>query len=187
MRSVRTAIVSMLMLAACGCGPLTASAGHTNAARRETILVAAFDDPAHLYRAYASGIADSGRFVLRDSAAYLAFWSRLAHPRGGPMIPPAIDFRVKELIVAARGRIYSEGPMISIDTVKLEGGDRVVVVRQFMPLSVCIEEFSSRGSQPLDIVVVPRDTVSRTRFVERIEHLKDCGPDAGRPSRKPIP
>lgn len=54
--------------------------------------------------------------------------------------------------------------------------ERLVVVRVTKPNRECMASTQSyHASQPVDVVLVPRDTTHATRFVERVRWLDDCG------------
>jgi hypothetical protein len=179
-------VVGLLLLASGGC---RAPAAHVIPAESidRRILIDARDDSAHLYRVLFSGVRDSSRRVVRDSAVFMTLWRRLENPKGNALATPAIDFRRTDVIVVALGSTTSEGPMISVDSVWVAGTERTIVVRRFVPHVDCPAGVAYDASQPLDVVVVPRDTIAQTRFVERTEILNDCGPVSGRFPRRTIP
>jgi hypothetical protein len=142
----------------------------------ERVVVTIRDTSAHVYHEDSGGIADSLRLVIGDSASFTEFWNRLVRTKQPNRLPPVIDFGKHSVIVAALGARGASGPRISIDTVRVQSDVRYVVVRRVLPHEHCMDFTQGYElGRPVDVVVVPRDSVRTTRFIERVVHLSDCG------------
>lgn len=113
-----------------------------------------------------SGFPTMRRLVIRDSAAWLAFWDTLmAHAR--PAVPaPAVNFEQDMVIAAALGRRANTGYSIHIDQVQGHAGDFWVYVRDRTPSLSCVR--LPAETSPVAAVRVTRQSGHAT-FVGRGE------------------
>jgi hypothetical protein len=104
---------------------------------------------------YASGLRDSARLVVRDSAAWRALWGRLHASRGGiPALPP-VDFAREMLVVAALGARGTGGYTILVDSAfAAADGGAVIAVRTLSPGPRC--GVTGAVTHPVDIARLAR-------------------------------
>lgn len=124
------------------------------------------DEFVHLIAGSRSGIGDSLRLVVRDSAAWQTLWSRITNGTGYPPIP-RVDFRRDMVLVVTSGTRPSTRWEISIDSVSVRAGNLLVFVRQVVP-DRCI--VGGMLTHPFAVVRVPRSD-RPIRFVEQHELL----------------
>jgi hypothetical protein len=125
--------------------------------------------PDQRYSASYSGFDQPARLVVRDAAAWQAFWEQM-YVGYLPQPPlPAVDFSNQMVIAAAMGKRSSGGFTISIENVS-PGAEVLVKVVSTSPGPCCGRTLAV--TQPVDVVVVPRSDAP-VRFEERAE-TRDC-------------
>lgn len=117
-----------------------------------------------------SGVTDARRLVVRDAADWRALWDEVVGARTPRPDPPAVDFGREMVIVAAMGQRGTGGFSISIDEVREENGDLVVVVRETTPGSGCF--LTQALTAPVTAVRI-RYREGPVRFIEEKE-TQDC-------------
>jgi hypothetical protein len=100
-----------------------------------------------------SGIADSVRLVVRDSAAWRRAWQAIHRPFIPQPPIPRIDFGHEMVIVAALGRRPSEGYGIVIEDAAQDSGAITVGIRKTSPGTGCL--LSAAVTQPVDVARLP--------------------------------
>ena len=80
-----------------------------------------------------SGVSDSQRVVLRDAAAWQAFWQEAVRNLTPAPPTPAVDFAMEMVVAVALGQRPTGGYDISIDGAYQAEGQLFVVVRQASP------------------------------------------------------
>ncbi len=138
---------------------------------------ATFDDRLPLARfgaaapfAYYSGIDDSLRVVVRDSAEWQRLWVALHRPMRPVPALPQVDFGREMVLVVALGQRNSGGWGIVVDSARTSGRDVEAFVRRFAPGRHC--GTTSAVTAPVDLVRLPR-RAERVRFAERLV-VEDC-------------
>jgi hypothetical protein len=143
--------------AGCGFPPLPGAPDDA-----ESLEVRGFPDD--VISAEHSGFPGQRRLVIRDSAAWLAFWDTLmAHTRTAA---PPVNFEQDMVIAAALGRRANTGYSIQIDQVQAHAGDFWVHVRGRTPNLSCVR--LPVETSPVTAVRVTRQAGHAT-FVERGE------------------
>lgn len=111
-----------------------------------------------------TGVNDSVRAVVRDSANWRALWQRINRifiP--APALPP-IDFSREMVVVAALGARPSAGYDIVIESVEQDSAGIEVALRRTGPAPGC--PVPAVMTQPLDVARIPASE-QRVRFRER--------------------
>ena len=99
------------------------------------------------------GIAEPERSVIRNAAAWDAFWNRLRDAGEIEPVPtPAVDFDSRIAIVAILGERDRGGFDIDISDLALSGDDLVVGIRLTIPGATCSQP--EVRTTPLSIVTV---------------------------------
>lgn len=118
-----------------------------------------------------SGLVDSVRVVVRDTAEWRALWQRINQPFIPPPALPPIDFQRDMIIVAALGAKPSGGYDIMIESADEDStGVEVSVVRS-SPGTGCA--LTAARTQPVDLARLPT-TTRPIRFRER-SVIVPCG------------
>ena len=116
---------------------------------------------------YWSGLTDSVRAVIADSATWQELWDRIQQGRRPAAPLPRIDFRRDALVLAALGARGSTGYAITIDSV-LQSADApptaTVYLTKTRPASGSV--VGAMKTAPLDVVRIPQ-AGGRATFVER--------------------
>ena len=111
-----------------------------------------------------TGVVDSVRVVVRDSANWRALWTRINRPFiPAPDLPP-IDFSREMVVVAGLGKRPSGGYDIVIESVEQDSSGIEVALRRASPAPGC--PVPAVMTQPLDVARIPA-SVLRVRFRER--------------------
>jgi hypothetical protein len=118
-----------------------------------------------------SGIGDSLRAIIRDSAAFADLWTRAHAPFGEKPTRPAIDFGREMIVAVALGTRPTGGYGIYLDSAATVNDSLVVYVRTVRPGATC--GTTAALTQPVDLARAPRLTLP-TRFVERAT-TRECG------------
>jgi hypothetical protein len=126
--------------------------------------------PTELVRLVNSGLDVAERAVIRDFAAWQAFWRRATRHMVPAPRPPLVDFQKDMVIIAGSGPQRSGGYSVHIDSVYEENGLLVVVVREVSPGPNCMNTMSV--TSPAIAVRVPQ-RVANPSFLER-KATRDC-------------
>jgi hypothetical protein len=110
------------------------------------------------------GIETRERGVIRDQADWTRVWTRLVRPFEPKPVPPAIDFTVDMVVVAAMGTRPTGGYGIRIDGVYSAGDRLYVVVEETSLDGGCIA--TQAITAPVTAVRVARSDL-RVAFVNR--------------------
>jgi len=108
-------LLALLLRVAVGMRALGQHAKSTSSATTPPrVLLSVHDSAAHLYTQHQTGVGDSMRAIIRDSATFAAFWTRL-DPEGSSERKqlPAVDFTKFDVVVAALGDLGAWGPYIT--------------------------------------------------------------------------
>jgi hypothetical protein len=111
------------------------------------------------------------RTVIRDAAAWEAFWQGIVANISPAPDAPVFDFDRQMVLAAAMGQRTSGGYAISIDSLFLSQGTVFALVTSVSPGPDC--GAAAVMTAPVAAVVTDR-LVGPTRFVER-ERVIDCG------------
>ena len=158
-----TRTMSFALLALIGCTPATVRelpSGAVPIAGPLDIVV----------QEYNSGINDRRRLVIRDAAAWQAFWNQ-AHGRYVPVpSAPVIDFSANIVIAATMGGRPTGGYGIEIESLHEASGDvfAIVIERSAGPSCGTTQAFTA----PVIAVRVPRPGADVT-FVDQSKTI-DC-------------
>jgi PrcB C-terminal len=111
-----------------------------------------------------TGVVDSVRAVVRDSANWRALWARINRPFiPAPDLPP-IDFSREMIVVAGLGTRPSGGYDIVIESAEQDSAGIEVALRRTGPAPGC--PVPAVMTQPLDVARIPASE-QRVRFRER--------------------
>ena len=111
-----------------------------------------------------SGLADSSRLIVRDSAAWRGAWAAIHRPFIPPPPVPHVDFDREMVVIAALGRRPSEGYGIAIEDAVQDGGAIEIGIRKTSPGNGCMT--SAVVTQPVDVARLPASD-QPVRFRER--------------------
>jgi hypothetical protein len=114
---------------------------------------------------------EPARLVIRDAAAWEAYWGKTVANVSPAPPAPSVDFARQMVLATAMGQRPSGGYSIVIDSVYSSGGTLYAVVRSVSPGPNCI--VPAVMSAPVVAVRVDR-AAGPVRFVERAE-TQDCG------------
>ena len=134
------------------------------------ITLRRFDEQTSTQFRYVSGLAEPGRHVVRDAAAWSALWARITEPYGPRPPVPQVDFRREMVLVAAMGTRSTGGYTIRIEGVEGGGSEWVATVAEQRPGPRC--GTTQALTSPVDIVVAPRSD-RPIRWTTR-EVVSDC-------------
>ena len=124
-----------------------------------------------LLQEHNTGLRDSTRRVITDSASLARIWAQ-AYARRGTVPPvPRIDFAREMVIVAIMGVRNTGGYTIHVDSAVARAGELRVYVRRTMPGPTC--GTTAAITEPVAMVAVPRFD-GPVMFEEAIERT-DCG------------
>ena len=117
---------------------------------------------------YWSGVNDSLRVVVTDSATWRRLWDRIQRGASPAAPLPEIDFRRESLILTALGARGSTGYGIAVDSVLRSGArvDSAVVVHVTKWRPVAGAAVGAVMTAPLDVVRIPRPA-GPLRFIEQ--------------------
>lgn len=154
---IRARVASM-PIAALAAALLTSQSGVAAAQSKsgsdhgESVPVERLSDGHHAFSTF-SGLSDSTRIVVRDSATWRQLWIALNRPFvPAPPLPP-IDFAREMIIVAALGARPTAGYDIVIESAERDSGGVEVDVRRTTPGAGC--PVSAVVTQPVDLARVP--------------------------------
>jgi hypothetical protein len=111
-----------------------------------------------------TGVVDSMRAVVRDSADWRALWTRINRPFIPMPALPAIDFEREMVVVAGLGNRPSAGYDIVIESAEQDSTGIEVALRRASPAPGC--PVAAVMTQPLDVARIPASNL-RVRFRER--------------------
>jgi hypothetical protein len=100
-----------------------------------------------------SGLADSLRLVVRDSAAWRTVWNRINQPFIPPPSLPPVDFARTMIVVVSLGREPSGGYDVVIDSARSDGRSIDVVLHRITPGGGCPVE--AVVTAPVDVARLP--------------------------------
>jgi PrcB C-terminal len=123
------------------------------------------------YSAFYSGFEQPVRLVIRDQAAWEAFWRTMQAGRS-PIAPaPAVDFGTRMVVAVAMGMRNSGGYSIRVDWVAPGSSAELTAhVTSTSPGERCA--VTAALTQPVDAAVVPRD--DRDVAFEDHSETHDC-------------
>jgi hypothetical protein len=119
-----------------------------------------------------TGIDDSIRGVVRDSADWRALWARINRRFEPQPALPAIDFRREMVVVAGLGRRPSGGYDIVIENAEQDSTGIEIALRRASPAPGC--PVSAVVTQPLDLARIPASE-QPVRFRAH-DVIVSCGP-----------
>ena len=111
-----------------------------------------------------SGLVDSARVIVRDTATWRAVWQRINQPFIPPPTLPSIDFQRDMVIVAALGVKPSGGYDIMIEGADVDSSGVEISVVRSSPGHGCV--LTDARTQPVDLARIPV-TSQPVRFRER--------------------
>ncbi|HVX41451.1 MAG TPA: protease complex subunit PrcB family protein [Gemmatimonadaceae bacterium] len=158
---MKAARLGVLLVMASACR--TAQAAGRFATGRPPVPVMRFRSGETAFTTY-SGLADSLRTVVRDSAAWAKVWQRVQQPFFPRPATPHVDFAREMVIVAALGQRPSAGYDVVIEGAERGGNGLTVDLRVTSPAPGCPVEAAL--TQPVDLGRVPI-TDGPVRFRER--------------------
>ena len=121
------------------------------------------DTLVRLFHSAFEGPVEAVRQVVRDSVEWRKAW---VHTRRAPNdSPPPVDFKRQMVVIAGMGDVPSTGYELFIDSVTALEWGTVIYVRSTSPAGCAADGL---GTQPVDIVRVPRTTLP-VQFVEYTE------------------
>ena len=118
-----------------------------------------------LLQEHSSGVNDSTRRVINDSATLAQIWATVFARRSEAPPVPAVNFANEMVIVASMGTRSSGGYTISVDSARVAGTELQVFVRSQAPGPLC--GTTGALTQPVVIVAVPRVSAV-PRYVETV-------------------
>ena len=161
---MRFAFLPFLALAASAC---TSAPEHAPPATepRDAAAVTGPQPVRQLLQEHSSGVTDSTRHVITDSASLAAVWSTVFARRSEAPPVPTINFANELVVVASMGTRSSGGYSIAVDSVHVEGTELQVFVRSQAPGSRC--GTTGALTQPVVIVAIPRVSAA-PRYLETL-------------------
>ena len=154
--------------AAIACCADLAIAQHDSA--REVVPVTRLGRGATAYTTY-SGLNDSVRAVIRDSAEWSAVWKGITRPFYPAPTVPQVDFDRDMVVVAALGARSTGGYDIVIEGARQDSSTIEIALRTSSPAPGC--PVSAATTQPVDLATIPASSRS-VRFRER-SIIVPCG------------
>jgi len=130
---------------------------------REPLPLVRFREGPTAFSSY-SGLVDSLRTVVRDSAAWRDLWRQINRPFFPPPVLPPVDFTREMVVVAALGSRPSAGFDVVIEGASADSDGIEVEARRAIPAAGC--PVAAAVTQPVDLATLPAS--ARTlRFRER--------------------
>jgi len=150
---------------ACLCVALTACSGAfaSGQSSRVPVAVVKLRDGSVAFSTY-TGVRDSLRAVVRDSALWQQLWERINQPFYPRPALPSVDFRREMIVVAALGARPSAGYDVVIERVDRDSTGIEVALRRAAPAPGC--PVAAVVTQPLDLARIPASD-QPVRFRER--------------------
>lgn len=151
-------VVALVSIAAVGCSSTADDSGAGLGPEYASEIPAgatqlAFD-PLEEVSTPISAIVDRRRLVIRDEAAWEAFWDDFAAQVQPQPEAPAVDFSTHMVIAATMGQRSSGGYTISVDEVAEKEGVLYAAVQEVTPGVMCIT--TDVITAPAVAVLVPR-------------------------------
>ena len=151
-------VVALVSVGAVGCSsapgdPGTDSSPETAAEIPADATQLAFD-PLEEVSTPISAIVDRRRLVIRDAAAWEAFWADFAAQVQPRPAPPDVDFSTQMVIAATMGQRTTGGYTISVEEVAEKDGTLYAAVQEVTPGVLCIT--TDVITAPAVAVLVPR-------------------------------
>lgn len=160
LRTMRSAVLVVLLagLGAVGCsstsdGPGAISEPETAAEIPAGATGLTFD-PVEEVSSPMSAIVERRRLVMRDAAAWAAFWDEFSARIEPQPDPPAVDFTTHMVIAATMGQKTSGGYTISVEEVAEKDGTMYALVKETSPGATCVN--ITVMTAPAVAVTVPR-------------------------------
>jgi hypothetical protein len=122
---------------------------------REVLPVTRLARGATAYSTY-SGLVDSTRAVVRDSAEWSAMWRGITRPFYPPPPLPRVDFDHDMVVVAALGARSTGGYDIVIEGASQDASSIEIALRASSPAPGC--PVSAATTQPVDVATIPAST-----------------------------
>lgn len=120
-----------------------------------------------------SGLSDSLRTVVRDSAEWSAVWRGITRPFYPPPPLPQVDFDRDMIVVAALGARPTGGYDVVIEGARRDASTLEIALRTSSPAPGC--PVSAAMTQPVDLATIPASPPPRAvRFRER-SIIVPCG------------
>jgi protease stability complex PrcB-like protein len=160
--------LAVVLGAAIACCADLAIAQHDST--REVVPVTRLGRGATAYTTY-SGLNDSVRAVIRDSAEWSAVWKGITRPFYPPPMLPQVDFDRDMVVVAALGARSTGGYDIVIEGARQDSSTIEIALRTSSPAPGC--PVSAATTQPVDLATIPASSRS-VRFRER-SVIVPCG------------
>jgi len=176
--TVRSAVlvVSLAGLGAVGCSSASEGPGAISEPETAAEIPAGATgltfDPVEEVSTPLSAIVERQRLVIRDAAAWAAFWDEFAARVEPRPDPPAVDFTTHMVIAATMGQKTSGGHSISVEEVAEKDGTMYARVLETSPGVSCVN--ITVMTAPAVAVVVPRHD-GTVAFVEE-ELALPCTP-----------
>lgn len=114
---------------------------------------------------YYSGFVEPTRLVIRDYAAWRAFWTQLEAMQSPKTRPPTVNFGRDVVIAVAMGTRGSGGYEIRIEQILESGGRLAVDVNEISPGSGCV--VTQALTQPVDAVRIAAAGARDVQFLTR--------------------
>lgn len=160
--------LAVVVGAAIACCADLATAQYDSA--REVIPVTRLGRDATAYTTY-SGLNDSVRAVIRDSAEWSAVWKGIMRPFYPTPRLPQVDFDRDMVVVAALGARSTGGYDIVIEGARQDDSTIEIALRTSSPAPGC--PVSAATTQPVDLATIPASSRA-VRFRER-SIIVPCG------------
>lgn len=139
-------------------------------APREVFPVTRLGRGSTAYSTY-SGLTDSVRAVVRDSADWSAVWRGITRPFYPPPPLPQVDFARDMVVVTALGARPTGGYDIVIEGARQDSASIEIALRTSSPAPGC--PVSAAMTQPVDVATIPASP-RPVRFRER-SIIVPCG------------
>jgi protease stability complex PrcB-like protein len=136
----------------------------------DTLPVTRLRNSATAFTTY-SGLNDSVRAVVRDSAAWHELWRTINRPFYPPPPLPRVDFEHDMVVIAALGARPTAGYDIVIEGARLDSAEVEIALRTLSPAPGC--PVSAAMTQPVDLATIPASPRA-VRFREK-SVIVPCG------------
>ena len=130
---------------------------------RTSVPLTRLRDGSVAFSAY-TGLSDSLRAVVRDSALWRQMWDRINQPFFPRPALPAVDFRREMIVVAALGARPNGGYDVVIESAEQDSTGIEVALRRASPAPGC--PVAAVTTQPADLARIPASG-QPVRFRER--------------------